>query len=103
MQLLTRFLRKLRGETLSIELKNGDIVHGIVVSVDSEMNTRLRGVKMTSRNSNETLTERMTVRGSNIRSYELPDTLPLERMLVDDRKKIVKKKNAAKKKRENPK
>jgi small nuclear ribonucleoprotein D1 len=41
---LVRFLMKLRGETVVVELKNGTSIAGTVTSVDSAMNMYTRGV-----------------------------------------------------------
>ncbi|KAK3366940.1 small nuclear ribonucleoprotein Sm D1 [Lasiosphaeria ovina] len=84
---LVRFLMKCANETVTIELKNGTIIHGTITSVSPQMNTALRNVKMTVRGQ-ETLTlDSMNIRGSTIRYYVLPDSLPLDTLLVDDSSK----------------
>lgn len=94
---LVRFLMKLSNETVTIELKNGTIVHGTIHGLDIHMNTHLKNVTLTlpsnrrrtgSSAGGEGVTqhlEQMSVRGSHIRSYILPDSLALEPLLIDDR------------------
>ncbi|KAI9033263.1 Sm-like ribonucleoprotein, partial [Hyaloraphidium curvatum] len=81
---LTRFLMKLGNETVTIELKNGTVVHGTVTSVDMRMNTHLKTVKMTVRNRDAVTLDTLSIRGSNIRYFILPDSLPLDTLLIDD-------------------
>lgn len=81
---LVRFLMKLSHETVTIELKNGSVVHGTITGVDVAMNTHLKAVKVTLKNKEELQLETMTIRGNNIRYYLLPDSLPLETLLIDD-------------------
>lgn len=92
---------KLNNETVSIELKNGSIVHGTitgafvvasvcfvltpsVVGVDMQMNTHVKTVKMTTRNRDPVSLDSPSIRGNNIRYFILPDALPLDTLLVDD-------------------
>ncbi|CEP00250.1 hypothetical protein PBRA_007984, partial [Plasmodiophora brassicae] len=81
---LVRFLMKLVSETVTIELKNGTIVHGTVVGVDVAMNTHLKNVKMTVKDRNPVQLDSLSIRGNNIRQYILPDALNLDALLVDD-------------------
>lgn len=83
---------KLSNETVTIELKNGTVLHGTITGMDVSMNTHLKAVKMTSRHSNTSSSsekgpihlDHMTVRGNTIRYVILPDALPLDPLLVDD-------------------
>jgi len=77
-------LMKLTNESVTIELKNGTVVQGTVGGVDMSMNTHLKNVKLTLRNSNPVTLDHLTVRGNNIRYFILPDALPLDPLLVDD-------------------
>ncbi|KAG6336387.1 hypothetical protein ID866_2707 [Astraeus odoratus] len=81
---LVRFLMKLNNETVTIELKNGSVVHGTITGVDMQMNTHLKTVKMTARNREPTTLDTLSIRGNNIRYFVLPDALPLDTLLVDD-------------------
>ncbi|KIJ12199.1 hypothetical protein PAXINDRAFT_171315 [Paxillus involutus ATCC 200175] len=81
---LVRFLMKLNNETITIELKNGSVVHGTITGVDMQMNTHLKTVKMTARNRDPTSLDSLSIRGNNIRYFILPDALPLDTLLVDD-------------------
>lgn len=82
---------KCANETVTIELKNGTIVHGTITSVSPQMNTALRAVKMTTKNRSnpgqvgETISlDTINIRGSTIRHFILPDSLPLDTLLIDD-------------------
>ncbi|KAK7049223.1 Sm snRNP core protein Smd1 [Paramarasmius palmivorus] len=81
---LVRFLMKLNNETVTIELKNGSIVHGTITGVDMQMNTHLKTVKMSTRNRDPISLDSLSIRGNNVRYFILPDALPLDTLLVDD-------------------
>lgn len=105
MNRILRFLMKLNNETVTIELKNGCIVHGTITGsvhpyhhpilsthsthplnpgVDMQMNTHLKTVKMTMRNRDPTTLDSLSIRGNTVRYFVLPDALPLDTLLVDD-------------------
>ncbi|MCP9261285.1 Small nuclear ribonucleoprotein Sm D1 [Dirofilaria immitis] len=81
---LVRFLMKLAHESVTIELKNGTLVTGTIVGVDVAMNIHLRTVKMTLKNREPVSLDSLSIRGNNIRYIILPDTIPLDTLLVDD-------------------
>ena len=76
---------------MTLELKNGTQVHGTIIGVDHSMNTHLKTVKMTVKNKGVTSLDILSVRGANIRYYILPDSLPLDTLLIDDIPKAKKK------------
>lgn len=90
---------KLSNETVTIELKNGSVVRGtitgkniqldlIFIGVDIMMNTHLKNVKLNVKDREPVQLDTMTIRGNNIRWYVLPESLPLDTLLVDDAPKI---------------
>ncbi|KAL9933197.1 hypothetical protein V8E36_007915 [Tilletia maclaganii] len=81
---LVRFLMKLNNESVTIELKNGTVIHGTVTGVDVQMNTHLKTVKMTVRGKEPISLDTISVRGNQTRYWILPDSLPLDTLLVDD-------------------
>ena len=48
------------------------------------MNTALRTVKMTAKGQEAISLDTMNIRGSTIRYFILPDSLPLDTLLIDD-------------------
>ena len=53
------------------------------------MNTHLTNVKMTAKGKPTIALDHLTIRGNNIRDFILPDTLPLDTLLVDDSQKVI--------------
>lgn len=62
------------------------------------MNTHLKTVKLTVKNKEPISVDTITIRGNNIRYIILPDSLPLDTLLVDEtpKAKAKKRENAAK-------
>eukprot|EP00727_Mastigamoeba_balamuthi_P013185 m51a1_g849 putative small nuclear ribonucleoprotein sm d1 (118) ;mRNA; f:784948-785443 len=81
---LVRFLMRLNNETVTIELKNGTIVHGTIAGVDMCMNTHLKVVKMTVKGRNPVNLDTLSIRGNNIRCYVLPESINLDTLLAID-------------------
>lgn len=86
---------KLSNETVSIELKNGTTVQGTITGMDVHMNTHLKAVKLTLKGRDTVSVDTMSIRGSNIRHFILPDALPLDNLLIDDTPKSVSKRKEA--------
>jgi len=80
---LVRFLMKLTNETVTLELKNGTVVHGTVTGVDISMNTHLKSVKVTLKGKSPVAMDHLSVRGNNVRYFILPDSLNLDNLLID--------------------
>ena len=74
---------KLTNEKVSVELKNGTIIQGDIISVTPSMNINLKNVKMTLKNRNPVSLEYINIRGNNIRLVILPDELNLDNLLAD--------------------
>ena len=89
---LVRFLMKLNNESVTIELKNGSVVNGTITGVDMSMNTHLKKVRLTIRNRDPLQLDSLSIRGNTIRYYILPDSIPLDTLLIDDAPKPKKKK-----------
>lgn len=56
----------------------------VIPGVDVSMNTHLKSVKMTIKNRDPIQLDTLSIRGNNIRYYLLPDSLPLDTLLIDD-------------------
>ena len=57
------------------------------IGVDMSMNTHLKAVKMTLKGKDPVQLETLSIRGNNIRYFILPESLPLDTLLVDDEPK----------------
>ena len=66
----------------------------VCAGVDISMNTHLKTVKMTLKNKPPVSLDTLSIRGSNIRYFILPDSLNLDTLLVDDGPKTKPKKGA---------
>lgn len=106
---LVTFLMKLTNENVTIELKNGTLITGIIMGVDMKMNTHMKNVKVVLKSKNVAeynvtskqflSLDHLTIRGNNIRYFILSDSLPLDTLLIDDtpKPKVRKDKNKASK------
>ena len=89
-----KFVR-LGHEIVTTELKNRTKVHGTITGVDVSINTHLKAVKMTLKNREPVQLETLSIHGNNIQYFILPDTLPLDALLVDVEPKVKSKKREA--------
>ena len=81
---LVKFLMKLTNETITIELKNGTVVIGTLSSVDMSMNVHLKAVKLMVKGQASKNLDHITIRGSNLRYFLLPEAINLDTLLVDE-------------------
>ena len=66
------------------------------------MNIHLKAVKLTVKGRETIVMDHLTIRGNNIRYVILPESLPVETLLVDDAPKIKQKAAAAIKAKAKP-
>ncbi|KJE92412.1 hypothetical protein CAOG_003389 [Capsaspora owczarzaki ATCC 30864] len=59
-------------------------LRSVAPGVDHLMNTMLRNVKLTVKNKDPVSLETLSIRGNNIRHYILPDSLPLDSLLIEE-------------------
>ena len=88
MQKLVGFLMRLVNETVVIELKNGTVVEGTIVGVDTSMNTHLTTVKQTLKDNTTQQLDTLSIRGNTIRFFKLPENLNIDALLAEENKKI---------------
>ncbi|CAE8609763.1 unnamed protein product [Polarella glacialis] len=87
---LVRFLMKLSNESVVVELKNSTVVQGTITGVDMSMNAHMKNIKFTVKGKPPVSMDHLTIRGNNIRYVILPDSIPLDTLLVDDSKRLPK-------------
>merc|ERR1711865_743450 len=87
---LVRFLMKLSNESVVVELKNSTVVQGTITGIDVSMNCHMKNIKFTVKGKPPVSMDHLTIRGNNIRYVILPDSIPLDTLLVDDSKRLPK-------------
>ncbi|CAE7780145.1 SMD1B [Symbiodinium sp. CCMP2592] len=87
---LVRFLMKLSNESVVVELKNSTVVQGTITGVDMSMNVHMKNIKFTVKGKPPVSMDHLTIRGNNVRYVILPDSIPLDTLLVDDAKRLPK-------------
>merc|ERR1712196_70213 len=63
-------------------LKNGTLIQGTISGVDTSMNTHLKAVKLIIKGKFPSIIDQMTIRGSHIRYFILPESLNLDTLLI---------------------
>ena len=81
---LVKFFMKLGNETVTIELKNGTVVVGTLSAGDMAMNVHLKAVKLMVKGQPSKQLDHITLRGSHLRYFLLPEAINLDTLLVDD-------------------
>jgi len=81
---------KLSNESVVVELKNSTVVQGTITGVDVSMNTHMKNIKFTVKGKPPVSMDHLTIRGNNVRYVILPDSIPLDTLLVDDSKRLPK-------------
>ena len=71
----------------------GTVIHGTITGVDMSMNTHLKTVRLTMRNRDPVPLDSLSIRGNTIRYYILPDSIPIDTLVIDDTPKAKKKKD----------
>merc|ERR1719270_2401209 len=66
------------------------VVQGTVTGVDMSMNTHMKNIKFTVKGKPPVSMDHLTIRGNNVRYVILPDSIPLDTLLVDDSKRLPK-------------
>lgn len=92
---LTHFLMKLTNETVQVELKDGSIVQGSIVTVSPTMNISLKKCKMTLKHRDPQVVDFINIRGNNVRNVILPDSLNLDLLLQGGGSTIKRKRRAS--------
>lgn len=82
--------KELKNEIVTVELKNGIILNGLIVNVDSYMNVYLKHVKRSIKGKISNIIPTISVRGSRIRFIILPDWVNFDIVLKKSFKKINK-------------
>ena len=67
-----------------MEAKNNLLKFVLSSGVDMSMNTHLKTVKMTIKNKDPVQLDSLSIRGNNIRYYILPESLPIDTLLVEE-------------------
>ena len=70
-----KLLHEGEGNTVTVELKNGEVYRGLLQTSEESMNCQMSGVTMTARDGRVSKLEQVYLRGSMIRFIILPESL----------------------------
>merc|ERR1711976_240716 len=79
---LVRAIQKLFNETLQIDLKNGTIIQGTLVGLDTVMNCHIKSAIIISLNGSTDKVDVITIRGNQLRSIILPERINIDTLLI---------------------
>ncbi|KAI5957358.1 smd1 [Candida jiufengensis] len=88
---LVRFLMNIPNSTnqpITVELKNGNIINGTLLSCTPSMNLNLRNVKLQQLYQDPILLQFINIRGNQIRQILLPEDLNIDHVLQKSETKI---------------
>ncbi|KAL6449672.1 SMD1A Small nuclear ribonucleoprotein SmD1a [Candida maltosa Xu316] len=88
---LVRFLMNIPNSTnqpVTVELKNGNVISGTLLSCNPSMNLNLKNVKLQQPLQDPILLQFINIRGNQIRQIILPDELNIESVLAKSETKI---------------
>lgn len=85
-----KILHEAQGQTISIELKTGELFRGHLIHCEDNMNCQLSNIHYTSRDGRVSELEHAFIRGSKIRFFILPDMLKNAPMFKTMDPKVVK-------------
>jgi len=72
-----KLLHEAQGHIITVELSNGEVYRGKLLSAEDDCNVQLLGVTMTARNGQVRRFEHIFIRGSHVRFFVIPDMLRL--------------------------
>ena len=75
-------------QPITVELKNGNIISGTLLSCNPLMNLNLKNVKLQQPLQDPILLQYINIRGNQVRQILLPDELNIESVLVKSETKI---------------
>ena len=78
---LKLILNKIFNENITVELKNGTIIHGVLIKSDKFMNLYLKKVKKTNFLAFDLNLENISIRGNTIRYIILPIWINFDSLL----------------------